>query len=98
MRMRGTAIRKAKWLGAAVLVALLAAGCVGKKRPLYLDASVEPDKVLYERAMEDIQKNKHAIARLTLQTLINTYPDSEYLAKAKLAIADSYYREGGSSG
>jgi len=32
-----------------------------------------------------------------LQTLINTYPDSEYLAKAALAIADSYYKEGGTS-
>ena len=36
--------------------------------------------------------------RLTLQTLINAYPDSEYLSKAKLAIADSYYSEGGVSG
>ena len=27
-----------------------------------------------------------------LQTLINTYPDSEYLAKAKLGVADSYYQ------
>lgn len=96
--MSGIMIRKAEWLGAALLVALLAAGCGGKQRPLDLDASVEPDKVLYERAMQDIKKNKHAIARLTLQTLINTYPDSEYLAKAKLAIADSYYKEGGSSG
>ena len=31
------------------------------------------------------------------QTLINTYPDSEYLAKAKLGVADSYYKEGGTS-
>jgi outer membrane protein assembly factor BamD len=38
------------------------------------------------------------VGRLTLQTLINTYPDSEYLSKAKLAIADSYYNEGGTSG
>jgi outer membrane protein assembly factor BamD len=32
-----------------------------------------------------------------LQTLINTYPDSEFLAKAKLGIADSYYKEGGTA-
>ena len=38
------------------------------------------------------------VGRLTLQTLINTYPDSEFLAKAKLAIADSYYSQGGVSG
>ena len=40
---------------------------------------------------------RHEVGRLNLQTLINTYPDSEYLAKAKLAIADSYYKEGGSA-
>lgn len=56
-----------------------------------------PDKVLYDRAMRDIKKGRQEVARLTLQTLINTYPDSEYLAKAKLAIADSYYKEGGSA-
>ena len=59
--------------------------------------SVEPDKLLYDRAIEDIKHGKHEVGRLGLQTLINTYPDSEYLAKAKLAIADSYYKEGGSS-
>jgi outer membrane protein assembly factor BamD len=37
------------------------------------------------------------VGRLGLQTLINTYPDSEYLAKAKLGIADSYYKEGGTA-
>jgi outer membrane protein assembly factor BamD len=33
-----------------------------------------------------------------LQTLINTYDSSEFLAKAKLAIADSWFREGGAHG
>ena len=59
-------------------------------------ASAAPDKVLYDRAMKDIKKGRHEVARLTLQTLINTYPDSEYLAKSKMAMADSYYKEGGS--
>jgi outer membrane protein assembly factor BamD len=96
--MSGITVRNTKWLSAAVLLALLAAGCGGKNRPVDLNSSVEPDKVLYERAMQDIKKNRLAVARLTLQTLINTYPDSEYLAKAKLAIADSYYKEGGTAG
>jgi len=60
--------------------------------------SAEPDKVLYERAMVSIKHGRYTEARLDLQTLINTYPDSEYLAKAKLAVADSYYKEGGTSG
>ncbi|HKV04552.1 MAG TPA: outer membrane protein assembly factor BamD [Candidatus Acidoferrales bacterium] len=59
--------------------------------------SAEPDKVLYNRAMFDIKHSKYTEARLSLQTLINTYPDSEYLAKAKLAVADSFYKEGGTS-
>ena len=59
--------------------------------------TVEPDKQLYDKATDDIKHGRHEVGRLGLQTLINTYPDSEYLAKAKLAIADSYFREGGSA-
>lgn len=60
--------------------------------------SVAPDKVLYQRSIFDLKKGRYTEARLALQTLINSYPDSEYLAKAKLATADSYYKEGGISG
>jgi outer membrane protein assembly factor BamD len=90
-----------------VLAALLASlcfttGCLffgGKKTaPPSANSSVAPDKVLYDRGTADIHHGKYTEGRLTLQTLINTYPDSEYLAKAKLAIADSYYKEGGTSG
>ena len=61
------------------------------------DNNAEPDKILYDKAMDDIKHGRHEVGRLNLQTLINTYPDSEYLAKAKLAIADSYYKEGGTA-
>jgi outer membrane protein assembly factor BamD len=59
--------------------------------------TAEPDKQLYDKAMNDIKHGRHEVGRLGLQTLINTYPDSEYLAKAKLAIADSYFKEGGTA-
>src|SRR3981081_2203747 len=62
------------------------------------DNSAEPDKVLYNRALEDIRRGRQEVGRLGLQTLINTYPDSEFLAKAKLGIGDSYYKEGGMAG
>ena len=58
----------------------------------------QPDKVLFQKATNEITHGRYEVGRLTLQTLINTYPDSEYLSKAKLAIADSYYSEGGVSG
>ena len=61
------------------------------------DNTAEPDKVLYDRALNDIKRGRQEVGRLAMQTLINTYPDSEYLAKAKLAIADSYYKEGGTA-
>jgi len=61
------------------------------------DNTAEPDKLLYNRALEDIKHGRHEVGRLTMQTLINTYPDSEYLAKAKLLIADSFYKEGGTA-
>lgn len=62
-----------------------------------VDNNAQPDKILYDRAMDDVKHGRQEVGRLNLQTLINTYPDSEYLAKAKLAIADSYYKEGGTS-
>lgn len=83
-----------------LLASILFTGCgKGKAKSTAPDVSqsAEPDKVLYEKAMVDLQKGRQEIARLTLNTLINTYQDSEYLAKAKLAIADSYYNEGTSS-
>ncbi|HLH43552.1 MAG TPA: outer membrane protein assembly factor BamD [Bryobacteraceae bacterium] len=58
----------------------------------------QPDKILFDKAIHDIERGRYEVARLTLNTLINTYDTSEYLAKAKLAIADSWYREGGVQG
>lgn len=58
----------------------------------------QPDKVLFDTAVDDIEHGRYERARLTLQTLMNTYDTSEYLAKAKLAVADSWYREGGAHG
>ena len=81
-------------IGAVLALALLA-GCRGKdyENPIGTN-SQQPDKILFDKAINDLEKKKYQIARLTLNTLINTYPDSEYMAKAKLAIADSWYREG----
>ena len=78
---------------------LFAAGCTNKKvkNPIANVDSKQPDKVLYDRAMDAMKHSKYDVARLSLQTLINTYPDSEYVARAKLAIGDSWYAEGGSA-
>lgn len=84
-------------LAAAMSVAL--AGCHNKKvqNPIAEVNSKQPDKVLFDRAMDAMKHNRFEVARMTLQTLINTYPDSEYVARAKLAIGDSWYAEGGTA-
>ena len=81
-----------------VLLALSAA-CTNKRspNPLANVGSKQPDKVLYDKAMDAMHHNRFDVARLTLQTLINTYPDSEFIARAKLAVGDSWYAEGGAA-
>ena len=82
-----------------VLVLAFAVGCTNKKsaNPLANVGSKQPDKVLFDRSMDAMKHNRFDVARMTLQTLINTYPDSEYIARAKLAVADSWYAEGGTT-
>ena len=63
-----------------------------------LPTGQQPDKILYQKSIDAIDHGHYDVGRLTLQALLNTYPDSEYLAKAKLAIADSYYEQGGTAG
>src|SRR6201984_2052748 len=82
-------------LGALVLCV----ACTNKKvnNPLANVGSKQPDKVLFDRAMDAMKHNRFDVARMTLQTLINTYPDSEFIARAKLAVGDSWYAEGGTA-
>jgi outer membrane protein assembly factor BamD len=95
-------VRNAIRSTAAVLaVAVLLGGC-GIRRKKYANPitkdTQQPDKVLFDKAINDIEHSRFEVARLLLQNLINTYDTSEYLAKAKLAIADAWFREGGSHG
>ena len=70
---------------------------VKKTDPLVGVDSKLPDKQLYDKAMDMIKRGHFDVARLDLQTLLNTYPDSQYQMRAKLAIADSWYHEGGTA-
>jgi outer membrane protein assembly factor BamD len=59
--------------------------------------SKQPDKELFDKAMLALKKGRFDVARLDLQTMLNTYPDSEYRMRAKLAVGDSWFKEGGSA-
>jgi outer membrane protein assembly factor BamD len=94
-------LQKNPWRLAIMLMAalVLLSSCTHKKyeNPISKDTQ-QPDKVLFDRAIADIERGRYEVARLTLQTLMNTYDTSEFLAKSKLAIADSWFREGGTHG
>src|SRR5712671_6761752 len=89
-----------KILVSAVLAGavLASSGCHHKvQNPLANIDSKQPDKGLFDRAMDSMKRGKYQESRTLLETLINTYPDSEYIARAKLALGDAWYAEGGTA-
>jgi outer membrane protein assembly factor BamD len=92
----------------AVLMATSATGHAARRKkqkktfdlsanPLAKVQSKQPDKELYDKAMVALKKGRYDVARLDLQTLLNTYPESEYRMRAKLSVGDTWYKEGGSA-
>lgn len=65
-----------------------------------LIGSVSPgrDRELFIVATREIRKRNYDVGRLLFQTIITTYPDSPYLPMSKLAVGDSFFLEGSSSG
>ena len=96
---------------AAVALALIFLTCVSAEakrkkpkkaydlsaNPLANVQSQQPDKELYDKAMIALKKGRYDVARLDLQTLLNTYPESEYRMRAKLSVGDTWFKEGGSA-
>jgi outer membrane protein assembly factor BamD len=104
--------RLSKKIAAVALVFLVLAGVsaqAGTKKPKKkknedLSAnplagvnSKQPDKELFDKAMIALKKGRFDVARLDLQTMLNTYPESEYRMRAKLAVGDSWFKEGGTA-
>lgn len=98
--------RSAPILALGLCFVLVPAGHAIKKKKKQVDLSAnplanvnsaQPDKELYDKAMKALQKGKYDVARLDLQTLLNTYPDTEYAMRAKLAVGDTWYKEGGTA-
>jgi outer membrane protein assembly factor BamD len=65
--------------------------------PLANVNSKQPDKELFDKAMVAMKKGRFDVARLDLQTMLNTYPESEFRMRAKLAVGDSWFKEGGAA-
>jgi outer membrane protein assembly factor BamD len=68
-----------------------------KVNPIEVQDAKLPDKALYDKAEDAVKHGRYDVARLDLQTLLNTYPDSQYMMRAKLGVADSWFKEGGTA-
>jgi len=53
-----------------------------------------PDAVLFEQAIQATRNAHYAEARTLLEKLIRSYPNSDYVARAKFSIGDAWYAEG----
>jgi outer membrane protein assembly factor BamD len=80
-------------------ILILMSACGKSKEKVRNDNVAAPgrDKELYEEASEALRKGRYDESRLKYNVVVSTYPDSEYLSLSKLAIADAFYLEGGSS-
>ncbi len=76
--------------------AVLFSAC-GQKSAGLQEGAVAPDQRLFETGMQYLEKSQFIKARLAFQTLVNTYPESEHTPASFLSIADSFYKEAGTT-
>jgi outer membrane protein assembly factor BamD len=80
-------------LSTLLLLALVASACAtaGARQPPA--GTTEPDKFLFDRGTENLQRKRWIYAREYFRQLVDSYPTSRYRADAKLGIGDSYLGE-----
>ena len=81
----------------AALLALGLAACAAKKDTVPAGIG-EPDKFLYEKGTNSLERKRWMAAREYFRRIIDGYPQSELRPDAKLGIGDSYLGEGTTEG
>lgn len=87
-------MRRARSFVWLVILLTLSACASGPKKPPV--GTLEPDKFLWERGTEELNKKHWLVSREYFRQLMDSYPQSQYRADAKLGLADSYLGEGSS--
>jgi outer membrane protein assembly factor BamD len=85
--------RRLRWLAALGAAALLSA-CAGQGRGTVPTGTPEPDKFLFDRGTQALQKKRWLTAREFFKQVTETYTQSPYRPDAKLGIGDTYLGEG----
>jgi outer membrane assembly lipoprotein YfiO len=83
-----------RWLAVAVLLLLPACG----SHQLDLEAlSSASDQIVWEAGEKAVQKKDWDSARKYFRRLIDAFPQSEHQPDARIALADTYYDQGGTA-
>jgi outer membrane protein assembly factor BamD len=75
-----------------LLLLIITINCAPKTKSKYEGYN---DQQLYDKALQAMEKKKWEQARELLKYLIENYYDSKLIMPAKLALADSYFKQGG---
>jgi outer membrane protein assembly factor BamD len=81
-------------LCAAALALAVAAGCASNPRSTVPAGTSEPDKFLFDKGTDSLEKKKWIAAREFFKQVTETYTASPYRPDAKLGIGDTYLGEG----
>jgi outer membrane protein assembly factor BamD len=78
---------------AVIALALVVGACAtgGARKPP--TGTPDPDKFLFDRGTDALNKKHWVVAREYFRQLVDTYPQSPYRADAKLGLGDSYLGE-----
>lgn len=85
---------------AGLVLAAFAAGCAGSKKPDKLTEELlsTPKEALFEKGKVLVEKKKWETGRKYLSFVFETYPNETIGREALLLLADSYFKQGGTTG
>lgn len=92
-RLTGSPRSSGRGLVALALVALVAACAPAVRMPS--PGEREPDKYLFDRGSEALQRKRWFDAREYFQRIIDAYPQSPYRQEARLGVGDAHLGQGG---
>ncbi len=90
----------ARLLTALALSGMLAAGCAGSKKPDKITQELlsQPKEALFQKGKSLVEKKKYETGRKYLSFVFETYPNDPLGREALLLLADSYFKQGGTTG
>jgi outer membrane protein assembly factor BamD len=76
----------------ALVLLMAVTGCSKKKKAALTPDELGTDKEIYQKAQKRIKRDPEK-ARLLFKEIMHLYPDSIYARRAKIGIADSYFKQ-----